>query len=88
MKLAFTAKFDKQVLKITSKKLIEDIDRLIDQAEKAPSISELRNVKKLSGYKFHYRIRVGDYRIGLYLNENVLEFTAFDHRKDIYKYFP
>ena len=88
MRLAFTRKFDKQVGRITNKKLSEKIKSIIKEAEKADSIKDLKNVKKLAGYNFHYRIRLGDYRIGLYLNEDKLEFAAFDYRKDIYKYFP
>jgi mRNA interferase RelE/StbE len=88
MNLFFAAKFDKQVSKIKSQKLINEIHQIIELAEKAHSISDLKNVKKLTGYKNHFRIRLGDYRIGLFLNETGLEFSAFDHRKDIYKYFP
>lgn len=88
MKLKFTSKFNKQVSKVTSKKLATEIYKIIEAAENAKSINELKNLKKLSGYKFHYRIRIGDYRIGLFLDREVLEFTAFDHRKDIYRYFP
>ena len=88
MKLAFTRKFDKQVGKISNKKLSEKIMRIINEAENADSIKDLKNLKKLAGYKFHYRIRLGDYRIGLYLNDDTLEFAAFDYHKDIYKYFP
>jgi mRNA interferase RelE/StbE len=88
MKLAFTKKFLKQVEKVQSEKLREQLLNVINQAENAISISDIDNIKKLSGYKFYYRIRVGDYRIGLYLNKDVLEFAASDHRKDIYRYFP
>jgi mRNA interferase RelE/StbE len=88
MNLLFTSKFDKQVSKIKSQKLINEIYKIIEVAGKARSISEIKNVKKLAGYKNHYRIRLGDYRIGLYFNDTGLEFSAFDHRKDIYKYFP
>lgn len=88
MKLAFTKKFNKQVAKITSKELADEIIAVITEAESAVTISNISNIKKLSGYKFYYRIRIGDYRIGLFLNGDILEFAAFDHRKDIYKHFP
>jgi mRNA interferase RelE/StbE len=88
MKLAFTKKFLKQIEKIYSQKLKEQVAGIISDAEQADSISEIEGIKKLSGFRFYYRIRIGDYRIGLYLNKDVLEFAAFDHRKDIYRYFP
>lgn len=53
MRLAFTRKFDKQVGRITNKKLSEKIKSIIKEAEKADSIKDLKNVKKLAGYNFH-----------------------------------
>ena len=42
----------------------------------------------MKGFKNFYRIRVGDYRIGISLERGVVTFLAFAHRKDIYKKFP
>lgn len=59
--------------------------------EKIPSCStldEIRNLTKLTGYDDAYRIRVGDYRIGIFVNGNTLTFARVLHRKEIYRYFP
>lgn len=88
MKVAFTKKFLKQINALHSKKIKKEILLVISEVETAATLSDIKNLKKLSGYTSHFRIRIGDYRIGLFLNNNTLEFSAFDHRKDIYKYFP
>lgn len=46
--------------------------------------------QKLSGYQTYYKIRVGDYRIGLYVvtNERLVEFQRVLHRREIYRKFP
>jgi mRNA interferase RelE/StbE len=88
MKLGFTKKFDKQISKLNSQKLKDEVASIIEEAEKASNFSGIKNVKKLSGFKYHYRIKLGNYRIGLFLNGDILEFAAFDDRKDIYKHFP
>lgn len=46
--------------------------------------------QKLSGYQTYYKIRVGDYRIGLYIdtNERLVEFQRVLHRREIYRKFP
>jgi mRNA interferase RelE/StbE len=88
MNIRFTKKFLKQVGQLKNSRLSDEIETVIIQAEKAGSIQELKKIKKLAGYKTFYRIRVGDYRIGLNFENNILEFVTFDHRKDIYKYFP
>ncbi|WP_202807006.1 type II toxin-antitoxin system RelE family toxin [Planktothrix agardhii] len=48
----------------------------------------MNHLKKLQGYDTFYRIRLGNYRIGIELNEDTIIFTRFLHRKDIYKFFP
>ncbi|HEV8079777.1 MAG TPA: hypothetical protein VGP43_03625 [Chitinophagaceae bacterium] len=88
MKIAFTNKFLKQVLKLKDKKLAKDIQSTIELTEAATSLSEIKNFKKLKGHKDFYRIRLGDFRIGIYFNNGDFTFAAIDNRKDIYKYFP
>jgi len=46
------------------------------------------NIKKLKGEGDYYRIRVGDYRIGMKVNDGVVSFVRILHRKEIYRYFP
>ncbi len=36
----------------------------------------------------YYRIRVGDYRIGVEVVGDEILFVRILHRKDIYRYFP
>ena len=43
---------------------------------------------KLSGYTDYYRIRIGEYRIGLKYSNKTITLVRFLHRKDIYKFFP
>jgi len=44
--------------------------------------------KKIEGYEAYYRLRIGDYRLGIKLAGNTLELIRFLHRKDIYRRFP
>jgi len=61
---------------------------LIERVEKTSSLISLENVKKLKGAENYYRIRLGDYRVGIILEKETLIFVRFLHRKDIYRYFP
>jgi mRNA interferase RelE/StbE len=88
MKVEFKKSFLKELKKLKDKKLKNSIAEAINQTELAENISQIKNLKKLAGYDFHYRIRVGDYRIGLKLEGETLYFVVFEHRKDIYKEFP
>lgn len=53
MKLRFTSKFEKQISKIDSRKIKEEIKNIIEAAEKAEFIYEIKNIKKLAGHRFH-----------------------------------
>lgn len=88
MRLTFTNKFLKQISKLKDKKLAKEIEKVIKSTEVATSLSEIKNLKKLKGHKDFYRIRVGDYRIGIQFKNSEFTFAAIDNRKDIYKYFP
>ncbi len=51
-------------------------------------LSAIKSIKKLKGYDTFYRIRLGNYRIGLEMVEDVIIFARILHRKDVYRYFP
>ncbi len=51
-------------------------------------ITELANVRKLKGYSRFYRIRIGDFRVGFELREEVVVVHRILRRNDIYRYFP
>jgi mRNA interferase RelE/StbE len=89
MIVEFDNSFEKSLDKIRNKLLFQKIKKVIIQSEKAGSISELSNIKKLTGYKTYYRIRIGEYRIGIdKISDNTIRFIIVAHRKDIYNLFP
>ena len=55
---------DLKKLKKTSNYLIIK-DLCFEKLTKYDSILQINNLKKIRGYKAYYRIRIGDYRIGL-----------------------
>ena len=52
------------------------------------NLSELTNLKKLKGSNTAYRIRVGNYRIGIFITDDKIQFSRVLHRREIYRYFP
>ena len=64
------------------------IAQLIIDIENAKSLTELPSCKKLLGFKTAYRIRVGSYRIGFFLEKNVIELVRVLDRKNMYRFFP
>lgn len=88
MNLKFESKFEKDLHTIEDKNILAKLKDVIVQCKLAENINSIKNIKKLQGYSSFYRIRIGEYRIGLELLNNELIFTRFLHRKKIYRYFP
>ena len=80
--------FEKDTRKIKDEVLLQSIAHCIENAIAATSLQDIASLKKLKGFKFHYRIRVGDYRAGILIKNDTVIFERFIHRKDIYKFFP
>lgn len=88
MKTVFLKQFSNDIDKLTLQKVKNNIFNVIQNVENANKISEIKNLKKLSGYKYSYRIKIGDYRIGVFIEKNIVEFARVAHRKDVYNLFP
>lgn len=88
MIVSFKKSFLKDIKKLKNRNLKDSIAECVLQVESASSVQNIKNLKKLSGYDVYYRIRVGDYRIGLKIEDESVFFVVIEHRKDIYKIFP
>lgn len=88
MNVSFLAKFLKDLDKLTVQAVKDDVMAAIQDIEQAQKTTDIQNLKKLKGSKIAYRVRIGDYRIGLFIENNTVEFARVVHRKDIYKLFP
>lgn len=88
MDVVFTKSFLKDIRKIEDKQLARAVEVAILSVKSTSDISDIKNIKKLKGHRNAFRIRIGDYRLGLFVAGNKAEFACFLNRKDIYKFFP
>ena len=89
MKVVFDRAFSKSIDKIRDEKVKIRISGIIISVEKADSVDKIPHLKKMTGWLNYYRIKSGDYRIGVELEANhTIRFIIIAHRKDIYKNFP
>lgn len=88
MNVEFRKSFEKDLSKIKDVELLQRIQAVIEEVESIDSLTDLSNVKKLKAEGDYYRVRVGDYRIGLSVSQDVVTFVRVLHRKEIYRYFP
>lgn len=88
MRVEFKSSFVRDLKKVRDRELKDRIRDAIELTERARSFQEIENIKKLRGGDRYYRIRVGDYRLGLLVEGDTITFVRCLHRRDVYRYFP
>ena len=80
--------FDKDGKKIKSKVIKSRLAKIIIEIKASNKLSDIPNLKKIQGTRIYYRIKIGDYRIGLIISKGAVQLIRFLHRKEVYRYFP
>jgi len=88
MQVDFTKHFSKRLDHLRDEDLRNRLRQVVSVVINAVNVWDIPNLKKLKGHPSAFRIRLGDYRVGLFIENNRAIFAAFEHRKDIYNKFP
>jgi len=88
MKICYESSFERDLKHIKDKKLLTRVKQVIEEIKQTDCLEPIKSLKKMKGYDTFYRIRLGNYRMGIEVEEEVIIITRLLHRKDIYKYFP
>ena len=64
------------------------LDQVIQELIEADNITEVTGVSRLRAEGQHYRIRIGDYRLGISMDGETAVLRRFMPRGEIYRYFP
>jgi mRNA-degrading endonuclease RelE of RelBE toxin-antitoxin system len=85
----YSARFVKDLKELRGTPSFQKIrDLCFEAIPNVGSMDEILHFSKLEGHEDYYRIRVGDYRIGLKMEGELIIFMRVLHRKEIYRYFP
>jgi mRNA-degrading endonuclease RelE of RelBE toxin-antitoxin system len=88
LRIEFRSSFVRDLEGTRDKALKTLVQQTIDQVERAQSLEEIEHLRKLQGADRYYRIRLGDYRIGIVVEKDTVTFVRLLHRKDMYRHFP
>jgi mRNA interferase RelE/StbE len=89
MTVEFDKSFERSIDRLKNTAILSKIEKIILQIEQAKNLREVRNIRKLSGYKNYYRIKAGEYRIGVEtIGHDTVRLIVVAHRKMIYSSFP
>ncbi|MBW7867207.1 MAG: type II toxin-antitoxin system RelE/ParE family toxin [Brumimicrobium sp.] len=88
MNVTFDKSFDKSLDKLKNQQIKSRISKIIEKCETANKLTDIPNLKKMTSFTSYYRIKIGDYRVGIEFDGTTIDFVIVAHRKDIYKVFP
>ena len=69
MNIEFRKSFEKDLNNIRDEALLKKIKAVIEEVENAENLVDINNIKKLQADGNYYRIRIGDYRVGIAVSE-------------------
>ncbi|MCB9193217.1 MAG: type II toxin-antitoxin system RelE/ParE family toxin [Flavobacteriales bacterium] len=87
MEVLFLRSFERDLAKADAavkRKLI----LLIATMEQVEHVTDLAQVKKLKGHKDAYRLRMGRFRLGFFVEDRTILLARLLDRKEIYRFFP
>ncbi len=92
MRLAYSKSFLKDIKRLRDKELLARIESSIAEfkaCEDFADIIKTMPVKKLVGASGYYRLRINNFRLGFFIDEEyTVTLLRFGHRKDFYEGFP
>ena len=88
MDIHYQKRFLKDLASITPKSRSKIEILVFHDLSESNKIEKLSKLEKLKGYHHYLKVRVGDYRIGIKIENDTLTFERVLHRKEIYKFFP
>ncbi len=88
MRVTYRKSFSRDLRKVKDRAVLDRVRRTIEQVEAAGTLQGVGEIKKLSGTDTFYRIRLGEYRIGVVVEGDVVEFVRCLPRRDLYRFFP
>jgi mRNA interferase RelE/StbE len=88
VRASFRKSFLRDLKKVGDRRVLAQVEGAILAVEAAGGLGDLSEIKKMSGGEGYYRLRVGDYRLGLAVEGDSVAFVRVLHRKEIYRHFP
>jgi len=88
LKVIFTKTFKRDLKKLRNVPVWKQIGRTIVCVEQADKLLDVSSIKHIQGHEGFFRIRIGNYRLGMQVEDDVVIFMRALHRKEIYRRFP
>jgi mRNA interferase RelE/StbE len=88
MEVSYSKKFLKQLAGVPGEIRVKIENFAFNELVSVSSVSSLGKVEKMQGYDGFYKVRFGNYRVGLVIENERITVKTVMHRREIYKFFP
>ena len=88
MEIRYHNQFHRDSRRLGNLSLASQVEQVIEQLKAASTIRDLRGVSRMTARGEHYRIRVGEYRLGITMDGETAILRRFLPRGEIYRRFP
>ena len=89
MQVQYRKRFLKDLKKLNRQPIYEKVFKLVFTVlPQAPTLRDIAGVKAMKGHSNRYRIRIGDYRVGIQIHGDTVDVMCVLHRREFYRYFP
>jgi len=88
MKVEYRKRFLKELAQLPKNPRTEVEKFVFEVLPEAATLALIGKVEQMKGYKHFFKVRFGNYRLGLQLVDEVLIVEIIAHRKEVYKFFP
>ena len=88
MEIEYRASFARDLRRVRNAEMRRRVLRLIEELEEVSALTEISSARRIAGDGRYYRARIGDYRLGIAVEGELVILVRFLHRSDIYRFFP
>ena len=88
MKVEYLKSFERDLRRVRDRSLLNRVKAVLNELEDSESLEALSNMKAMKGHSEYFRVRIGEYRLGLKRIDDGVRVIRFLSRSDIYRKFP
>lgn len=88
MKVEYHKSFERDLRRVRDRNLLDRVKTVLIVLEDSETLESLTNIKAMKGHPEYFRVRIGDFRLGLKRIDGGVRIIRFLSRADIYRKFP
>ena len=88
MEIRYHNQFHRDLRRLGNPSLAAQVEQVIEELKAAPTIRDMHGVSRMTAPGEHYRVRIGEYRLGITMDGQTAILRRFLPRGEIYRRFP